>query len=107
MEYIASPGRLRRLMRRKRLTGRELAEMTGSSQATISRLVSGMQTTCRGDLGVRIERALKVELGTLFVGPETALALAAEEDAAIADGASVMPDVNTASRESEKRGAAA
>ena len=107
MEYIAAPGRLRRLMRRKRLTGRELAELVGASQATVSRLVSGMQTTCRGDLGVRIERALKVELGTLFAGPETAQALASEEDAVSASGDVVVPEVTTEPPVSGNHGAAA
>lgn len=107
MEYIGSPGQLRRLMRRKRITGRELSELAGASQPTISRLVSGMQTTCRGDLGVRIERALKVELGTLFAGPETAQALASEEAAAFADGDSVVPGVATEAQKTGTRGAAA
>jgi transcriptional regulator with XRE-family HTH domain len=107
MEYIAAPGRLRRLMRRKRLTGRELADLVGTSQATISRLVSGMQTSCQGDLGVRIERALKVELGSLFAGPETAQALASEEDVVSAPDASVVSGVTTEPPVSDGRGAAA
>lgn len=57
---------LAELMAHARHTVRSLAAEAGTSPATIGSLSAGNRPTCRGDLGVRIERVLNVLPGTLF-----------------------------------------
>jgi transcriptional regulator with XRE-family HTH domain len=66
VERIVTPGQLRRLMRKHKLSGAALARLAGTSQPTISRLTSGTTASCRGDVGARIERVFDVTPGSLF-----------------------------------------
>lgn len=107
MELIVTPGQLRKHIRRRKLNGRELAQLASTSQPTISRLASGKQKKCRGDLGLRIEAALGVEPGSLF-GEKPPPSMPAPAEAAVsASNDAVVPTVATESSISENQGAAA
>lgn len=104
MELIVTPGQLRKHIRRRKLNGRELAQLAKTSQPTISRLASGKQRKCRGDLGLRIEAALGVEPGSLF-GEKPPPSM--PEGFAGATGDLVVPEVTTESSENKTHEAAA
>lgn len=107
MELIVTAGQLRKHIRRRKLNGRELAQLAKTSQPTISRLASGKQKKCRGDLGLRIEAALGVEPGSLFGEKPPPSMPTAAECVTSAPGAAVVPTVTTEPPVSENHGAAA
>ena len=104
MELVARLDHFKRLMRHRDFSGRRLAREAETSKSTIARLVSGTQTVVRGDLGIRIERALGVQPGSLFVDPETLLCAEGVEES---PEASVGPAVPHDSEKSERQEAAA
>lgn len=57
-------------MTKRRHTVRSLAQIVRSSHSTIHALRSGKRTVCKGDLGARIEQALRVPEGDLFAVTE-------------------------------------
>ncbi len=57
-------------MTKRRQTLRSLALAVGCSHATIQALRSGRRTITKGDLGARIEKALRVPEGDLFDVPD-------------------------------------
>ena len=109
MERIVTPGQLRRLMRKHKLSGAALARLAGTSQPTISRLASGTTSSCRGDVGARIEQVFDVSPGTLFGGQghQAALASASTEASQVTPGDLAVPEVTTEPPKSESHGAAA
>ena len=106
MELIVTASQLRRQIRRRGLNGRKLARLAGTSQPTISRLASGVQKKCRGDLGLRIEEALGVEPGTLFKHPARSTDANCPEASRKASGDELAAAVNTDSAKVERRKAA-
>ena len=109
MKLIVTPAQLRRLMRKRKLSGAALARLAGTSQPTISRLTSGTTSSCRGDVGARIERALKESPGTLFGGhgQQSDSASTSAEASQVTSGDLVVPEVTTEPLVSETHGAAA
>ncbi|MEU4804402.1 hypothetical protein [Actinosynnema sp. NPDC023587] len=54
-------------MRSTRTTLRQLAELAGTGKDTVHRLARGRQVMVAGTVGARIEKALGVPAGSLFV----------------------------------------
>lgn len=106
MKLKVTPARLRLVMRRKRLGVRDLAAMAGTSPSTVSRLATGVQAICRGDLGIRIEQALNETVGSLF-NPEPPPGPASSEVVAGATEASAVPEMAHESDIAKSREAAA
>jgi transcriptional regulator with XRE-family HTH domain len=104
VEIIVTPGQLRRLMRKRKLSGAALARLAGTSQPTISRLASGTTSSCRGGVGPRIERVLGVDPGTLFAERQSPSTPEVAEDSS---GGVAVPAVSTAPRKSSTQEAAA
>lgn len=77
--YIRGTAPLEQAMRERDVNGHELSLLSGTSAQTISQLRLGQRNSVRVSIARGIERALRVEEGTLFV-PATELANAAELD---------------------------
>ena len=64
---LISAQALAQYMKHRGFTVRSLAEVVGTSRATIGHLRSGKRNTCAPDLAKRIERVLDAPAGSLFV----------------------------------------